>query len=50
LKLGNNKIASYDDLDALKEFEHLIKVDFELNPFAGDDAADYRKKVFEKLP
>jgi len=29
LKVGNNKIDSYDDLDCLKGFESLIKVDFE---------------------
>ena len=50
LKVGNNKIASYDDLDVLKEFEHLTEVDFESNPFAGGDAKEYREKIFEKLP
>jgi len=42
LKVGNNKIASFDDLDCLKEFEELIKVDFESNPLCGDNAEQYR--------
>ena len=48
--MGNNKVASVDDLACLADFEHLIKIDLESNPLCGDNDEEYRKKVFEKLP
>lgn len=42
LMLSNNSIASIDDLDCLKDFTKLKRIDLESNPFCGDDNEKYR--------
>jgi len=48
LKISNNKISDIKDLDSLKGFGKLIKLDLGDNEVC--EADDYRTKVFETLP
>jgi hypothetical protein len=48
LKLANNKVASFEDLEPLKKLTKLATLDLEGNPVARADG--YTQKLFELLP
>lgn len=48
LKLANNRVASFEDLEPLKKLTKLVTLDLEGNPVTNKDG--YTAKVFEMLP
>jgi hypothetical protein len=48
LKVSGNLIAKLEDIECLKEFEHLMHLDIDENPIAKVE--DYRTKVYAALP
>lgn len=48
LKLGNNKISSFDDIKHLQNLKHLTKLELLDNEVANQEG--YKDKIFEMLP